>query len=197
VPWARVDDGWWCHPKVMGLSLAASGLWVRALSWSCAQRRDLVPQTFVQMIGGTPTETAELVACGLWIEAEDGWTIHDWSEYQQQTVSEKRAEAGRKGGSRPSPYAGETQAKSKQTPSNGASKEQASEQAGTRPVPTQKKGLTSAVDNTVTAMRSRMAINARRANGESCFQCDDTGHVDSVTRPGSVQPCPECRPGVA
>jgi hypothetical protein len=59
------------------------------------------------------------------------------------------------------------------------------------------KGNPTPVDNTVTAMRSRMAINARRANGESCTQCDDTGHVDSFTRPGSVQPCPECRPGVA
>jgi len=138
MPWARVDDQWWCHPKAMGLSLAASGLWVKALSWSCAQRRDVIPVSLVEMLGGTDV-AAELVTAGLWVDHPDGWRIHDWAEYQQATTSEKRAEAGRKGGMRPSPHAGKTQATSKQTASKQASNDQANEQAGvpSRPDPSQ------------------------------------------------------------
>ena len=96
--WAKVDDGFWCHPKVIGLPLAASGLWVRALSWSCAQRLDLVPESFVRMVGGTSEDATALVDAGLWIIDGDGYRIHNWTEYQTLTVSERRAEAGRKGG---------------------------------------------------------------------------------------------------
>lgn len=94
--WAKVDDGWWCHPKVMGLSLAARGLWVSALSWSCQQRRADVPTSFLGMIGA-PFELAdEIASAGLWIATDEGWRFHDWDDYQG--ISAKRAEAGRKGG---------------------------------------------------------------------------------------------------
>jgi hypothetical protein len=130
-----VDDGWWCHPKVMGQSLAAKGLWISALSWSCQQRRSLVPETFVSMMGAGPDEVAELIAAGVWIEAVGGWEIHNWSEYQERSVSEKRADAGRKGGSASSvKHSNDTtgtpsgQANGKQTEANG-SKPEASGQA--------------------------------------------------------------------
>ena len=101
--WARLDDQWWCHPKVMGLTLAASGLWARALSWSCSEvgrrHEGVVPVSFVRMVAGEDTDTlaAELVAAGLWVEVDGGWAIHDWSEYQELSLSERRAAAGRKG----------------------------------------------------------------------------------------------------
>ena len=98
--WARVDDGWWSHPKTMPLSLACRGLWITALSWSCQQRRDIVPDVFLAMAGGTQAEADELVCAGLWIREDGGYRIHDWSVYQAQSISEKRAEAGRKGGVR-------------------------------------------------------------------------------------------------
>lgn len=112
--WARVDDGWWCHPKVMMLSLPARGLWVSALSWSCAQRQPQVPGTFVAMVGAGRDECRELAAAGLWeVGDKDGWVIHDWAEYQDLSTSERRAEAGRKGGKR----SGEARrSKAKQTP---------------------------------------------------------------------------------
>ena len=37
--WAKVDDGWWKHRKVVALSLPARGLWVTALSY-CGDVRD-------------------------------------------------------------------------------------------------------------------------------------------------------------
>ena len=100
MPWAKVGDEWWCHPKVLGLPLAPRGLWVSALSWSCAQRKDVVPAAFLALVGGTLEDVAPLVDAGLWVPVDGGWLIHDWAEYQQATVSERRAEAGRKGGQR-------------------------------------------------------------------------------------------------
>jgi len=130
VSWAKVDDGWWCHPKVMALPLAARGLWVSALSWSCAQRRSVVPPSFLAMVGGSDEDAEALIDAGLWIETANGWEIHDWSEYQEQSLSEKRAEAGRKGGlSRGK--ASKPEAKPKQADSN----DEATGQAGTHPVP--------------------------------------------------------------
>jgi general stress protein YciG len=105
MPWARVDDGWWCHPKVMGLDLASRGLWISAMSWSCAQRRDIVPSGFLGMVGAKQTEANALVDAGLWHPVEGGWQIHDWADYQDRSLSEKRADAGRKGGQRSRPPA--------------------------------------------------------------------------------------------
>ena len=156
--WARVDDGWWCHRKVLGLDLAARGLWVSALSWSCAQRVDEIPAAFLPTVGATVEHADALVAAGLWVEDDGGWRIHDWDAYQERTLSEKRADAGRKGGRRsgqtrskaeatrptpvpePPPETDSDQAKheasAKQPELASRSKRQANTEAGTRPVPT-------------------------------------------------------------
>jgi len=103
MPWAKVDDQWFAHRKVVGLSLAARGLWTTVLSWSCAQRTDHVPRHMVVFLAGGDPEVmglaADLVDSGLWkVNGIDGWVIHDWHEYQERTLSEKRSEAGSKGG---------------------------------------------------------------------------------------------------
>lgn len=102
--WARVDDQWWCHPKVLGLSLPARGLWVTALSWSTSevgrQNGGVVPETLVRMIAaGADIDplARELEDAGLWSRTDRGWQFHDWAEYQDLSLSEKRAIAGRKG----------------------------------------------------------------------------------------------------
>ena len=111
--WARVDDGWWCHPKVIGLDAAARGVWISALSWSCHQRKQIVPRALLPMLQGDENAAAELVAAGLWNATEDGWEIHGWAEYQDLSTAEKRAIAGSKGGRR----SGEARrSKAKQTP---------------------------------------------------------------------------------
>lgn len=136
--WAKVDDGWWCHPKVLGLSLEAKGLWVTALSWSCQQRRDVVPDRFVYLMGqgGAPEAFAnELERAGLWVRVDDGWRIHDWDEYQERSLSEKRAEAGQRGGVRSGEIRRE--ANPKQDEATERSNRQANAEAGTRPGPSQ------------------------------------------------------------
>lgn len=156
--WARVDDSWWCHRKVLGLDLASRGLWISTLSWSCQHRTADVPTALLGMLGADDVHAGQLVAAGLWIETDGGWRIHDWDAYQDRTLSEKRADAGRKGGRRsgqnrskveatsadpaPSdptetgPDLHEPEANGKQPELASPSKPQANGQAGTRPVPT-------------------------------------------------------------
>jgi hypothetical protein len=136
--WAKIDDGWWCHRKTMGLPLASAGLYALALSWSCAQRSPIVPTTFLPMVGGTDADASPLVERGSWHVVDGGWEIHDWAEYQELSVSEKRAEAGRKGGSRKpatSTKSKQTEAKPKQTSSKSDLASEANAQAGALPDP--------------------------------------------------------------
>lgn len=81
--WARVDDGWWCHPKVMGLGLAARGLWVSSLSWCEMTGFEVVPHVFLTVIGATEANASDLVAAGLWVPHPDGWVHVDWSLIQR------------------------------------------------------------------------------------------------------------------
>lgn len=135
--WARVDDGWWAHPKVLDLDLDARGLWISALSWSCQHQTDLVPRQIVLMCGDDGTAAAKLVAAGLWRETDSGWAIHDWDEYQSERA--RKAAAGKVGGQR----SGEARRAAKQDneadePASSEADTSASREAGpTRPVPTQ------------------------------------------------------------
>ena len=98
--WAKVDDQWWMHPKVLPLPMAARGLWTTALSY-CGQRQSPhVPSAWVDMVAGDEGHNlaAALVTVGLWVEQDDGWEIHDWSEYQVGAKSEAKQNAGRIGG---------------------------------------------------------------------------------------------------
>jgi hypothetical protein len=137
--WAKVDDQWFAHRKVVGLSLCARGLWTTVLSWSCAQKTPHVPFHMARFLAGgedVTTPAKELVEAGLWHEDEDGWLFHDWSDYQERSLSEKRSEAGRKGGK----ASGEArrEATGKQTDvASEATGEAGALPGPTRPVPTQ------------------------------------------------------------
>ena len=91
--WFRVDDGFWSHPKTLGLSTAAVALWVRAGSYCGKHLTDgYVPQSVLPMLQGTPDHARELVVAGMWDEDIDGWTFHDWHAYQdtRETVERRR-----------------------------------------------------------------------------------------------------------
>lgn len=93
--WFKVDDGFWCHPKVLSCPPAALALWVRAGSWSAAQLTDgRVPRSALAMLGGKPATAAALVTAGLWaVDGADGWRFHGWEDYQptRATVEAERA----------------------------------------------------------------------------------------------------------
>jgi hypothetical protein len=110
--WARLDDSFHDHPKLIGLSLEALGLWTKCFTW--AHRHHGSGLGVGHLPTGLPESFAgsrgrklgnELVTHGLWDVADSGWVIHDYADYlpaseKPQTAGEvrkSRSEAGRKG----------------------------------------------------------------------------------------------------
>ncbi|SUA72621.1 Uncharacterised protein [Nocardia otitidiscaviarum] len=93
--WFKVDDGFWSHPKTVGLSDSAVALWVRAGAYSCQHLTDGVIATPVLRMVGEKSAAEELVAAGLWDETAGGYVFHDWAEYQEtsEAVKDRRAAA--------------------------------------------------------------------------------------------------------
>jgi hypothetical protein len=83
--YARVLGTFWRHPRTLGLSMAARGLWVSLLSWSADQRSDgAIPAAALTMVcGGKPDarSVADLLSCGLLVRAETSYTLRDWSQH--------------------------------------------------------------------------------------------------------------------
>lgn len=93
MPWFKVDDTLYGHPKWLAAPPAARALWVAAGSWCGAQANDgHVPRHALVMFGARPRDAADLVRAGLWDEDGDGWRFHDWLDYQpsSEEVEEKR-----------------------------------------------------------------------------------------------------------
>lgn len=107
--WARIDDGFDDHPKVLSLgnNLAAIGLWTVALTYAhrnarVSKRPGFVPFEFLLRYGVATELAMALAIAELWEAVEDGWIIHDFDDYLPSTrpsaeLSAKRAAAGRKG----------------------------------------------------------------------------------------------------
>lgn len=112
MPWAKLDDGFYDHPKFTELleepdGWAALGFWAAMLAWANRHTRKpgkipgLLKRLDVARMDRTrgPVFAGVLVKVGLWEIHADGWLIHDFAQYLPKTsTSEARAEAGRKGG---------------------------------------------------------------------------------------------------
>lgn len=126
------------------------------------------------MVGGTIEDATALVDAGLWIVDGDGWRIHNWTEYQTLTVSERRAEAGRKGGLVSGQKRSKSEAKPKQTASKNVLLTKQTHEAGTHPDPTrpvkpssqpsQTETVNAAIDE---AVRQRQATTTGIRNPEA------------------------------
>lgn len=110
MPWFRVDDSFYDHPKAIAAE-PALGLWLRAGCWSAKQLTDgFVPESMLHTFKATARKAQILVdarvrpdGAGLWVPVRGGWQFHDWQDYQPsrvetETKREKRALAGRVGG---------------------------------------------------------------------------------------------------
>lgn len=83
--WVRLDDGFADHPKIVGLTDAAFRLHITSLCYAARHLTDgAVPRRAIDRLGITqPAKRArELVDAGLWEVTDDGWSIHDYLEYQ-------------------------------------------------------------------------------------------------------------------
>ncbi len=111
--WARIDDGFDDHPKVLALleheeGGAAVGLWTLCLTWAHRNTRKagkvpgLIPASLPRRYLGPGARelAALLVKERFWEErAEgDGWLIHDFDRYLPTSETrEARSEAGKRG----------------------------------------------------------------------------------------------------
>lgn len=101
MPWARIDDGLHANEKFAAISLGATGLWTLCLSWTTDQLKDgFIPKAMVTRLGGCDALdlAQELVAAGLWEEAEGGYQVHDYLEYNPpstKVIAEREAAKAR------------------------------------------------------------------------------------------------------
>jgi hypothetical protein len=95
VSWFKIDDGFWSHPKILGLSSDAIALWVRAGAWASGQLTDgAVPGYAIAMFQASPETVHELVECDLWTVTSAGYQFHDWAQYQRsraEVMAERNA----------------------------------------------------------------------------------------------------------
>lgn len=109
MPWVKVDEAFYDHPKFLDLDAGAVGIWLIGLAYSnryltsgAIPRRGLA-----RAYPGTDREkhARSLVTAGLWDPTEDGWVIHDYLTYQPSKAQvearrNERSESGRRGAAR-------------------------------------------------------------------------------------------------
>lgn len=103
--WVKIDDAFFRHPKVATAGRDARDLYLAALCYAGAQLTDgFVPGGVLRQLGADADidnpdcAASRLVATGLWHEADGGWTIHDYHDYQpsaEQVKAQRAATAER------------------------------------------------------------------------------------------------------
>jgi hypothetical protein len=95
--WFAVDDKFWSHPKTIGISLSAVGVWTLAGSWCSAHLTDgYIPEDALLMVcrnKATRRPIQELLDRNLWTVAGDGFQFVDWMQWQRSKteIQAKRA----------------------------------------------------------------------------------------------------------
>ena len=100
MPWFKLDDKGWCHPKVMAAGNRAYGAWCRAGQWASQQMSDgFVPASICRAIDQAPSVWVALLKAGMIQSAEGGYTIHDYLAYNPSRAQlEAKQAAQREGG---------------------------------------------------------------------------------------------------
>lgn len=105
MPWFKIDDSFYDHPKVFDAPDCAVALWTRAGTWSARNLTDgFVPSGMpARLCDDSDTAVRELVRRGLWSRKSGGFLFHDWPNYQPsgdevRDLRTKRSDAGRRGG---------------------------------------------------------------------------------------------------
>lgn len=93
--WVKIDDRFEGHPKVIRAGYQAIGVYILALTHSAGHLTNghVSPEWVKRVAGGQAKKMSDkLVSVGLWEPNGDGWTIHDYFEFNpsRETVLEKR-----------------------------------------------------------------------------------------------------------
>lgn len=101
MPWVKLDDDFFDHIKVVRVGRDARDLYLAALLYSSKSLSDgNVPSDILDYLAGkagvsNPAELAHrLVDVNLWEEAECGWLIHDYHEYNpaaERVIADRNA----------------------------------------------------------------------------------------------------------
>lgn len=106
MPWVKIDEAFYDHPKFVDLTAGAIGLWVIGLAYSNRYLLDgaLSKRGLARAYPGADREkhARTLVSVGLWDVTDDGWQIHDYLKYQPSKAKveaqrSERSAAGKKG----------------------------------------------------------------------------------------------------
>lgn len=110
--WARLDDNFPQHPKVVTAGAICELIQVRAICYSCRYLTDgFIPTgalsalaTGLEQILNAPIDVLpeHMVLSGLWKARRDGWIIHDFLKYnpsraQVHKERERKSEGGKRG----------------------------------------------------------------------------------------------------
>lgn len=108
--WAKFDDRWATHPKLLAAGLEAKGLDASGICYAAGQETDgFVPDTALIILGAghrSPRKVAErLVEVGRWIRDDErkGYVIHDFDRYnftRAQGEAKRTRDAERKAAAR-------------------------------------------------------------------------------------------------
>jgi hypothetical protein len=98
--WAKLDDGFYAHPKVLALEkdLPALALWVLGLSYCAQQKTDglLSRPAAIRLVGQDHVDNwaQALVRVRLWKKVRAGWRYHDYLDYQddRKTITKRVAD---------------------------------------------------------------------------------------------------------
>ena len=87
MPWIRLDDQWFDHPKFLGVSDAGQILWIKGLTYAVRHLTDgFIPSLAVPKFLQDPKRASaaikDLIRAGLWIEVQGGYQVHDYKDYQ-------------------------------------------------------------------------------------------------------------------
>jgi hypothetical protein len=84
VPWFNADSKMYLHKKCRNAGLAAMGLWLMCGTYSSDNLLDgHVPDWYVASWPQGSKLAKKLVEVRFWDEAEDGYQIRSWAEYQR------------------------------------------------------------------------------------------------------------------
>jgi hypothetical protein len=150
--WARLDDSFIDHPKMVGLRLELVGLWAKALAYCGRHLTDgAIQRALLPQLAGVSEPRAvklaeELVKAGLWEHAGTDYLVHDyldWNPSRREVLAERerRSRAGQaaaraRWGLSESPFADACESHAKSQATRNADRIAiASEVPCTRPVP--------------------------------------------------------------
>ena len=102
MPWVRLEDGMYTHPKLVDISVFARWLLVASICYSNQNATDgVLSRNAAESVGmiRDPVEAIqELLDVGLWERHGSGYRIHDYHQYQpsrEQILRDRASAAAR------------------------------------------------------------------------------------------------------